>query len=80
MRPFPNVLVTRLTTILDNENQYSQFMSDIKQSTLLGNVLFLGIDESEYRVGHNSILDKLIKKICEEHPQLRIYIMYSFSI
>ena len=76
MRPFPNVLVTRLTTILDNENQYSQFMSDIKQSTLLGNVLFLGIDESEYRVGHNSILDKLIKKICEEHPQLRIYIMF----
>jgi hypothetical protein len=76
MRPFVNVLVTKLTTILDNDSQYNQLISDIKKVSVDGNALFLGIDESEFRVGHNSVLDKLIKRICEEHPQLRIYIMF----
>ena len=78
MKSFPNVITIKLTTMLRNGDMeaYKRLKQRIEQSISFGNVLFLGIDESEFRVGANSILDKLLKQIFNDYPHLRVYIMF----
>jgi len=75
---FPNVVTFKIATIMSDKSPqyYEDLKVDIKESMNFGNTLFLMFDESEYRVGEQSILNKFIDRLANDFPQLRIYILF----
>jgi len=78
MRGYPNVVPFRISTIMSeaNPHPYERLQKDIRKSMEFGNVLFLMFDESEFRIGENSILDKFIRRVSNDFPNLRIYTLF----
>ena len=78
MRPYYSVIPFTISTILSKQSPqyYTTLKKEIKTSMGNGNPLILMIDESEFRIGNNSILQQLIEKLLEDFPQLRMYILF----
>ena len=73
-----NVVPFKISTITSEKSpiHYQNLKNAISRGARNGNPLILMIDESEFRIGDNSILQQLIKKLLEDFPQLRMYIIF----